>query len=273
LVLAGDIFDSNKPSYNDIHLFYTMISALKDNFDIRIIAGNHDDKIFTYLPEINYTYYNDVFKDGDTYYVPWNKLEAFLSSKSVLSNFKGSLLLTHARCAMPPFIEEEVSFSSMSKLFDMVILGDIHQPHQPYENIWYTSSPSQIHYKTYTKNSYGFIVLEDLKVKRVFIEAPARIKISVGSAKEAVELLDKLDSNNRYKLVITDTIENLQLIKNVRLSHVIYELIPIINKAESTKPQVLYDEKLSVKDLLLNHVRESYKYSMGTMHNIHRRLT
>jgi hypothetical protein len=274
LVLVGDVFDSNNPSWEDIKLFYDFTDRLSKQFDILIISGNHDFKIFNYLPQNNFKVFLEPTTIDNMTFVPWNNLEMYLASQSMKKDFHGDILFTHARCTIEPFIKEEVDFSLMSSLFNTVILGDIHMPHSPYPNIFYTSEPSQIHYKSYSSGNTGFIILDNGIVTRRTTELPYRTRLEVVGVDKALSLLTELPTINRYKITVEDTIANLQKLKKYNTRHVKFEPKPLIelqiSKTEDLK-QVI-DGKLSIEEMLFDYVKSTYKFDFTTVQTINRLL-
>lgn len=266
LNLLGDTFDSNSPSLEDIRAFYSIVERLQVVFkSIVVIPGNHDFKVFNYLPHNGFTYIDRPTTIGDIQYLPWTHLEEF-TSRLRTSKYKGKLLLTHARCTIEPHIVEETDMELLSSRYDKVVLGDIHMPHSPYPNVFYTSEPSQHHYKTYNKNSTGYILIdEDYNVSRVFTEMPYKCKLPKCHYDDVEKIAPTLQPDNRYKIVVEDHVTNLQKLKKLKLPNVKFEVIPLIVIDDSTKHgeelKDMVSGKISIEQLLFHYIEENYKFS------------
>lgn len=266
LNLLGDTFDSNSPSLEDIRAFYTMIEALRPIFkDIIIIPGNHDYKVFNYLPHQGFTYIGQPTVIGNIQYLPWTHLEDF-TSRLQSTKRQGKLLLTHARCTIAPHIIEETNIQLLSERFEKVVLGDIHIPYSPYPNVFYTSEPSQHHYKTYTKNSTGYILIDrDLTVSRVFTDMPYKCKLPKCSFEDVEKILPSLSPENRYKLVVEDHVTNLQKLKKYKQHNIKFEVIPQVVLSTNTKQgeelRDMVSGKISIEQLLFHYIEENYNFS------------
>lgn len=273
LVLLGDTFDSNNPSLEDIQMFYWLINEFNSIFtSITIIAGNHDWKLFEYLPEVGFTYLDKPTIIGDVTFLPWTHLDSEVAKMTISNKKLGKVLLSHARCTIVPHIIEEVNIKAMSDSYDLVILGDIHMPHSPYPNCHYTSESSQHHYKTYTKNSTGYIILhDDNSFERVFTDLPYKCKLPECTVDDLVKLIPTLSPDNRYKIIVKDHVTNLQKLKKLKVPHVKFEAVPIVVQAEDTHGEALkamVAGKISIEQLLFDYITENYKFDSTTSSKI-----
>jgi len=272
LYILGDTFDSNHPTLIDIKIFYDFISIVSSRFkDIRIINGNHDSQCFLYLPEVNFKYYHNIMYDEQMTFVGWSNLQYIPTLE------KTKILFTHARCTIPPYIEEEISFVDLSSKADIVILGDIHHPVKVQDNIYYTFEPTRNTYTKYQENSTGYLVLDTmtLEVTRRFPILPYKAKLEFDSMESFIKdraLYDK--QPNMYKVVITDYIEKL---RTMGVANVIFEYNPrvIIEETplkEEEELKEIINQRISISDALLTHTQESYKFSIETLNQIKKRL-
>lgn len=277
LVLLGDVFDSNSPSLEDIKLFYSFIEQLQDTFPIiRIICGNHDYKVFDYLPQVGYTYFNSIEEVNGVVYVPWTKLDEHISAIGPNTKYKGKLLLSHARCTIEPHIVEEVNIKTLADKYKLVVLGDIHMPYSPYENVHYTSEPTQHSYKQYQMRTTGYIVInKDLSFTRVETNLPYKCKLAPCAYKDLDRLISALNPKNRYKVIVKDTISNLQKIKKLSYKHIKFEVVPVVVFDETKQAEALKDMvsgKISIEQLLFDYVSENYSFLPETSSKILRAI-
>lgn len=266
LNLLGDTFDTNTPSLEDIRAFYNIIESLRPIFkEIVIIPGNHDYKVFNYLPHQGFTYIGQPTIVGDIQYLPWTHLEDF-TSRLQSTKRRGKLLLTHARCTITPHIIEETNIQLLSERYEKVVLGDIHMPYSPYPNVFYTSEPSQHHYKSYSKNTTGYIIVDkDLNISRVFTDLPYKCKLPKCSFEDVDKILPSLSEENRYKLVVEDHVTNLQKLKKYKQSNIKFEVIPQVILSSQTKQgeelRDMVSGKISIEQLLFHYIEENYNFS------------
>lgn len=162
VVLAGDTFDRAIPSLQDIRLFYKFIINLKGmQKPIYIINGNHDENTFKYIPEIGFTYiHTSTMINDKILLVPYTEL-GMLEAHLETNKYLDTLLISHARCSIPPYIAEEFPIALMSDSFRYTVLGDIHsQPKLPFDNVMYTTSPSNVTFSEHVKDAHGYVIYD-----------------------------------------------------------------------------------------------------------------
>lgn len=272
LYILGDIFDISNPSLDDIRLFYNFIEIVSTRYtDIRIINGNHDARVFLSLPEVNFKYYHDITYDGDMCFMGWSNLQLINSVK------KTRILFTHARCTIPPFITEEISFELLAKKADLVILGDIHHDCATLSNIYYCYEPSRNTYTTHHNNSTGYLIVdtETLEVTRRHPKLPHKELLKFGSMAEYLAVKELYYKEpNLYKIIITDYIENLKVIG---VANALFELNPrvIVEEKplkEEEELKEIISQRVSISEALLVHTQESYRFSLDVLNKIKKRL-
>jgi len=264
VVFAGDIFDRNRPSMEDIRLFYQLVEGLHK--PIHIIAGNHDHTTFEFLPQTSFTYHSEitVMEDG-VVYIPWTNIH---------DNFPdGIICYSHARCNVPPHIVEEVNIQKFSDRYSLTILGDIHSPMAPFDNVVYTSSPVPIHFKAYQKNTSGYLLVDETSATytRKYINGLAKIKI-VTSALKLGDTLNNLRTKgavgNLYKVVVEDYPEKLAGIQKWATKSIRIEPKVLLRKEEVyDKVKEVLDQSLSIEEVLYDYLKDNYKYFSVDMEN------
>jgi len=273
LYLLGDVFDKNNPSLKEIKLFYGFIHDLSEHFtNIIIIDGNHDSTTFKFLPEKDFKYYEGITEIDNIVFVGWSNIVGFTHNQ--IHTTKCNLLFTHARCTIPPYIIEEINFKELSEKFKLVVLGDIHSPHKPYENIWYTSEPTHNHYTKYKKTN-GWLVVdtETLEVTRHREELPYKDIKSFSSIQEHNQWVKTLDDDNLYKVTITDLLDEFS--KLIRHPQVTCELVPklVIDETnEEVEIKQMVKKKVSIYDILIEHTKTLYKFSEETTSKVTSRV-
>lgn len=257
IILAGDTFDRNSPSLRDIKLFYDLIDNLKVLGIIEIIDGNHDWETFKFLPHSGFTYYSEVTVRGNFIFIPWAKIKTLPE----ISGDKSLLCISHARCTVEPHIKEEVAIKEYSEKFHTTILGDIHAPIKPYENVWYCSSPFSTHYKQYKGYSHGFIIVDNdtYEISRKWISGPSKVKAVTDMDNLAVTTLACNNPANLYKIVVEDYAEKLKSINKKPKSNIIVEpLVKVQSSQVNTKVQEILSQSKSIEDIVFQYVEENY---------------
>jgi hypothetical protein len=247
-----------------------MIDSLQDYHEIIISAGNHDYSTFHYLPERGFRYVDDYYNKDNISIVSWNHIPAYTKAK-----LKDTILITHARCTIPPHIKEEVDIKRLYENHKEVILGDIHQPLQLSENCRYTSSPSPVSYIKYKPKQYGFIHIDTSdKITRYYLGLPRKERITFSSVEEFLEDMKDLNPKNIYKAVIKDSPENLTKLQKIKRKNIILDPIPVIesDSALETFSDILED-RLSIKELLYTYMKDTHKYSDKIVLAVDRLLT
>ena len=273
LILLGDVFDRNKPSLQEIQLFYQFVSSLQFT-EIFIISGNHDPTVFQYLPQTNFKYLQDPTIIDDCVFVGYNNLERFMND-GVFTD-KSKILFTHARCTIAPYIKEEVDFKLLSEKYDMVVLGDIHHPCAVQDNVYYTYEPTNNSFVKYKKKTTGYLVIDTelQQVTRVFPELPHKDILKVTTVEGLDDIISELSRDNLYKITV-----EAPLADRVKLTdywhNVIWDFIPQIDmeqQEEEVELKQLVNRKVSIEDTLLQHTQTTYKFSLDVLNQIKRRL-
>ena len=263
IVLGGDIFNRANPSLEELNTFYRGVQLLHD---VIIIAGNHEDvatriNTFTYLPELGFKYYSTGVIETDTtdlYFCSHSHLSYLTTIRNTLKN-KKSILFTHVRCNVPPYIKEEYDIRFLSNAFDLVIAGDIHQPIEPYKNVKYPGQPFASRFNTEVKHQYFMIDTDTLYVEAHELFLPTKIKVTLP--------LDAISNypfkkENLYKVVVKGTIEELHQIPPCS-SNISFEKTITTNK--ETDETTIINTKLDVENTLLETTKKMYSLSETVM--------
>ena len=270
VVLAGDTFDKAKPTLQDIHLFYDMIHSIPQGVSIDVIAGNHDHSVFEYLPHTSFTYHSEITVRDGVAFIPWTKIHEPFP--------EGKVCYSHARCTIPPHIVEEVDLKKFHDTYQLTVLGDIHSPMEPYENVVYTSSPIPIHFKLYQKNSTGYLIVDEetCTYTRHFINDIAKVKIMTSAVRlgDTIHALKKKPSGNLYKVVVEDYPEKLLGIQKWATNSIRIEPKVMLRKDDvADKVKSVLDQSLTIEDILHGFLKETYReYSLGLENELRRNI-
>ena len=275
LIFNGDTFDRNRPTLDDIKIFYHMIDRLSSIYRIYISAGNHDYSCFHYLPHTNFTYIDGILDlDEHIRIVSWNNIHTYTKGK-FSEDAHDKILVTHARCTIEPYIKEEVDIKKLYTNHKAVILGDIHRPLKLSANCMYTASPSSVTYVIPKAKQHGYIkVSSSLEISRHFLDIPNKIKLTYNSVDECLIAIKNLSKTNLYKLSVKDTPENLVRLRDLKDKNIILDPIPQIgrSKVDDSFSDIL-EHRTSIKDLLYGYMRDNHKFSEAIILEADKRLS
>ena len=210
--------------------------------------------------------------------MPWNCLPSFIQSRP--SN-PDVILISHARCTIPPHIVEEVDISYLSKHFKLTVLGDIHYDYQPYKNVIYTTSPSNVVFNTTlgSKAFRGYIGLRggSFKYERIQTKLPTKWVVEFDSVKEArAFILENQAARDYYKIFITDLAENLPELHGITGSRIIKVVLPKIEEVQSDSLsdsiKQFIDASISTKEYVYEYLQEVMKVKESILLEIKNRL-
>ena len=225
LILAGDIFDRNRPSLLEMQLFTELVTDLNaEGITTWLISGNHETigrgestfdyfvPLFQTLPCITYNTSNEIFhpftdEGCDLYLVGHPALSRPDYARSELRGKVTNILVSHFRCTVNQFIQEELNVEKFTEWFDHVFAGDIHMPYQD-DKLVYTNHPINSSFETTPNCGLLHVTLNNGEVtwKRVLVSLPNLIQISTTAA----EFADTLDDYHYYRIEVTGTPEELR---------------------------------------------------------------
>ena len=217
VILAGDIFDK-APQLDEIALFLAYTTNV--NKPTYIIDGNHEasSRGKTFLshfaeenviknPNINIITKNTniIFQNQVFQFFPYNEL----SIDNQPEYIKDSILVTHIRCDIPPFITEEYDFEKL-RPWKLILLGDIHVNMQ-YKDYpaHYPGSPINTTFDRDINRQYGVDIFDFQSISnysKTFVDLglPKLIRKTVTSEKEMIA-----DTYNHTIYEITGSIDEL----------------------------------------------------------------
>lgn len=266
LVLAGDTFDKNVPSLEEIRLFYMFIASIKKTTNIIVINGNHDLTTFEYLPAERFIHISTPTVLNEKFMlVPYDHIHD-LAVHLELTSYRELTLISHARCTIPPYITEEVSIKAFSEGFKQVILGDIHtQPSLPFNNVIYTTSPSNVHFTKEVKDSHGFLRYSDGNLEYKPIKIPSRFLVEPKTAEEVLKILKAKAPTDLLKIRYEGTSEELRELSKYHNKNIIKDLtVKGVKIEEGTNAEVdSLTEFLSAKASLTEFAFRFFKESLG----------
>jgi DNA repair exonuclease SbcCD nuclease subunit len=234
VILAGDILDNARPTLEEQYILKQGLDFL--DCEVYIIDGNHErisDSIYTY----------DLLTfSGDDNIMYMSNSSIMLNKYSTQLHFKGHkeitntniahintnrriknhILFTHARCTIPPHIKEEINFNKLRKKYSLVLVGDIHQPLDLYDNVKYIDSPYSIHYSKNRNYHIGKLTIDSsgYKFERIVTNLPNKVKVNI----EDITLKQLEDDGNLYKVVVTgesSTLSKYKDYKNIKFEKII----------------------------------------------------
>jgi len=267
IFILGDTFDVNKPSLDEISLFYEGISLLY-NKKVYLIDGNHeaitsDISVFDKLPQVGFTYIkNDIIKiEGiRIYLVSWTRLRALPKLiKGGLSSLP-KCLMTHIRCTVPPHIKEELPLAPIVKAFNTVVAGDIHMTgYKPFDNMYYTGQPYSTHYKVKGLHTVLGLTFDrrGLKVEQLYTTFPNKVLITT-----TANDVPKLNNTDLFKVRVSGTITELEELKDK--GNIIYDKVLSDINTKTLDDDDIRAGKINISDTILK-VMSNMDISDGSM--------
>lgn len=260
IIIAGDTFDRNTPSLIDIAIFYKFISDLKVSYlrDIYVIGGNHDSTTFNYLPSSNFIHISEpTIINNKLCLVPWTHIKQI---PDISQDTNELILVSHARCTIPPYIVEEVNIKQLSDSFKLVVLGDIHtQPTLPFNNVKYCTSPSNVSFTVRKEKAHGFILLNtiDMESTHISLRIPSKTVRIAKDFDECVAIIGKHSrskSQDYMKVKFEGTAEELRELSKLPSRNVVKDFIVQTSTIHSETAE---DASDSLKDFLNSKISMS----------------
>lgn len=193
LVIGGDLFDTPKPTLEELFLASEFLDRLITQFyGVIIFPGNHEmlNKSQSIYPLIkplmphNIDWVEEPYRSVDFDIVPYTELH-----KKEWEPQKSKLCLTHVRGAIPPHVEPEIDLAKFSK-YDIVLSGDLHSYQNSQKNIFYPGSPftTSFHRREIEgSNGYFIVDTDSLLLEWHELKLPQLIRKTVSSVEEIVE--------------------------------------------------------------------------------------
>jgi len=226
LIITGDLCDSARPTLSELKLLFEFFHALKDNkINTILISGNHEEvndklTLYNYLhlekfgnkDGASYIHYQDwnsgwVFEDANgkpecsIYPVSHHEVHNYDYTRGIKGT-RPSILVSHIRAEIPPFISEEAPINEIAKNFDVCIFGDIHDELE-FDNVYYTNNPLNCCYEVTPNCGYTILTVDKGKfnIQRVKTDLPNLVKINTQAEAFENEVL-KLDPKHFYKIEV-----------------------------------------------------------------------
>lgn len=191
LIIAGDMWERAKPSLAELKLGMEFFRSLKEaGIKVYLISGNH----CTLSEGLDTFQHLDMGQDKtiEVHYQPKVWRLPLPEEKSVLTFMNHcdltvnpgfaktaqNILISHFRCTVNQFIQEEIDVEELLTPFDLCIAGDIHLPYKD-GKLWYTNQPIN---KDFERNPETGVILLTVdngthKVERIKTDLPKLIQI------------------------------------------------------------------------------------------------
>ena len=184
VIIGGDLFDSPKPSVDELVLGVSLVNSLQS--PVEIFTGNHEcrgkkESILSVMqpilePHVVVIDYEYRSKDYDI--IPYTHLhnEQWVEAES-------KLLLTHVRGNIGGLVKSEIDLERL-KGWKLVLAGDLHEHSMTQENVVYPGSPINTSFaRTRSENEHGYIVIDTETLDWEFhpLDLPQLIRKSVTS--------------------------------------------------------------------------------------------
>lgn len=190
VIIGGDLFDSPKPSVDELVLGVSLVNSLTT--PVEIFTGNHEcrgkkESILAVMQPIlksSVTVIDYEYRSKDYDIIPYTYLhnEKWLAPES-------RLLMTHVRGNIGTLVKSEIDLDRL-KGWELVLAGDLHDQSMSQENIMYPGSPINTSFsRERSTNEHGYIVVdtESLEAKFYPLDLPQLIRKTVTSMDEVVQ--------------------------------------------------------------------------------------
>ncbi len=243
--ILGDLFDKHYPSMLDIICAKDFINAL--NKPVQYLEGNHErinNEVYTIsllADTLGIAPLLQSFSIGKHSVFAISHKDLELIPKLPSAN----LLLSHFRWTHSVFGNGELSKTTenfIPKNFDLTILGDIHYPYEPVENVKYISSPYSISFSSMQEYNIGIIDFADeLKFTRIPLDLPCKIKFKLPLSL-VYSYIESANPMHKYRLIVDLRFNEYDKFKQLKR----YDNIEYIPKLESTEGEVKEIEEIKI---------------------------
>lgn len=265
LALLGDQLESIEPNKYELKLFNMLLHRLKEaNITVLFVAGNHEkvaegESILDYL---GLSYFDNIvyrtnyqYTDVMFHLVNHDSIHSY--TPTLDTNLR-HVLLSHARCDIPPHIKEEINFKKFTAPYDLCLLGDIHSEIE-FGNTYYTNNFVNKVFEERPVNGFLEVTIgKDIKVKRVRTNFPALVAHKTTAAEFGRLTFDPTDY---HRVELSGTPEELRLI-TARCPNVKLVKLPIAPQSLTTEIEVTSQaEPLVLGDDLGNYLSGGLGYT------------
>jgi DNA repair exonuclease SbcCD nuclease subunit len=260
VILMGDIFHYSRPTLEEQQVFLKGLNLLSKQ--VYIIAGNHEmvnsqsttfdyiqlPKHVEYIEDVLHLVTNNIRLHLCNYkYITTTDLKMLTTDKRKYEE----VLISHARCTVPPHIKEEISFKVLQKKFSSIYMGDIHYPME-FGNVKYVDSPYSITYTTNRNFHIGTLSIggssKSHTFERVVTNLPNKIKIEYTDIESITQLIG---DGNLYKAIVRGGRDYLSKFTNDR--NIVYEKV---FDEKFTLPKQRGNKVLDLKNILLENITD-----------------
>lgn len=230
VVIAGDLFDTAKPSVEEVGATLNFLQKIIDKK--LILPGNHEmvnkkTDCFAPLDNILGTLLDtEVVRTFDQHTIPNVDIIPYNVLFQDFPDTTNRLAITHVRGSIPPHVEPEIDLERLSH-YSKVFAGDLHSYTCSQLNILYPGSPfaTSFHRSKQNKGNTGIFILDTVSEEHewVQLDLPELLRLKASSTEEMVadpvnnviyelegeledlakvkdsDLLDKKVANNIYK--------------------------------------------------------------------------
>jgi DNA repair exonuclease SbcCD nuclease subunit len=248
VIFMGDLLDRARPSLEELSLLRKGLLSIEA--EKIIIDGNHeavtkDSCTYDYLdiPNVSYKEFEmDYLDDVSVFFMGYKRLKDYLLIP------KTFILLSHFRSNFG-IIKEEVDTLAISKKAKQVFLGDIHQRHQPIDNVVYTGSPYGIHFSREAhKHGYIELTLDKGTFTYSYVDLELPTKRIINATTDTIN--ECINDKDLFRINVTGNSKELEELPQI--GNVQYVTQLILQEAEVT-----IDTKTDMLESLISIVGES----------------
>lgn len=274
IIDGGDVFDTNKPTSDEIDLAVEFFTILKGRPTI-LYTGNHEMLNKKYSALYNFTsMFREISKDFTVITEPFRSPEFDIIDYTELHKkewepAQSKLCFTHVRGAIPPHVVPEIDLTRFVKHgYSMVVAGDLHS----YQNsqdingtpLLYPGSPlTTSFHREITKNTNGVFIIDTDTLKVEWVELghlPQLITKTISVGDEMVK-----DPYHHVMYELEGDIRELKSVENSEL------LKKKINRFVATEATLNLSDKSLIEELNVMW-KDVYKLSDAVIARLSSRL-
>lgn len=192
VVVAGDLFDTAKPTIEEVGLTLDFLAAIKQKKVV--FPGNHEmatkKKDCFYALERTFDLMDTiVVRDFDSDLIPNVDIIPYNVIHQEFPATSNKLAITHVRGEIPPHVEPEIDLARLSQ-YDVVYAGDLHSRTNSQLNIKYPGSPfsTSFHRSPSNKGSTGLYIVDTVTQEDEWIQLdlPEMLRLKADKAEDMV---------------------------------------------------------------------------------------
>lgn len=274
MVVGGDIFDTSKPTSDEVDLNTRFFAVLKD-CNIIFYTGNHEmlNKKKSALSNFTSTYYeiSDTFLVADDRYrsKDFDIIDYTELKDKTWKPAESKLCFTHVRGEIPPHVTPEIDLNRFVEHgYELVIAGDLHSfqnsQHIGSVPLMYPGSPLSTSFsRSEPKNTHGVFIIDTQTLSVEWVSTDHLPQLVLKTITVGEEMIP-----HNYHHVMYELEGNILELKSVEKTELLKKKV---NSSVSTEAKLQLKDK-TVAEELDTLWQEVYKLDAKARVRLHKRL-